>query len=342
MNESIKYISCLEPKQLILKEKDPPKKQEGKTLLKVKKIGVCGTDLHAYLGNQAFFKYPRILGHELAGEVMAVDKNEKDIKEGDRAIVVPYYYCGKCSACKAGKTNCCAKLEVFGVHIDGGMQEVIEVRSDLLLPANDLSYEQIAVVEPLCIGAHAIRRTGVQKGNTVTVMGCGPIGIGIIQICKILGATVIAVDVNDYRLQVVKEKFGADYTVNALQNAPQEVSKITNGGLTDIVFDATGNKYAIESGVDFMRHGGTFAIVGLFKGDLVFPHPKIHAKETSLLCSRNATIEDFKFVKQILKEGKFNLADYITKQVAFEEIITGFDVWTSPDSKEIKVMIDLD
>jgi len=337
----IQYISCLEPKKMILKERDLPKKQEGKSLLKVKKIGVCGTDLHAYLGNQPFFEYPRILGHELAVEVMEIDKNERNIKEGDRAIVVPYYHCGKCPACLAGQTNCCAHLEVFGVHIDGGMQEVIEVRSDLLLPANDLSYEQIAVVEPLSIGAHAVRRTGVQKGDTVTVMGCGPIGIGIIQICKILGATVIAVDVNDYRLQVVKEKFGADYVVNALQDAPEKVSKITNEALTDIVFDATGNKHAIESGVDFMRHGGKFAIVGLYKGDLTFYHPKIHAKETSLLCSRNATIEDFKFVQQILKEGKFNLAEYITKQVNFEEVISGFDVWTNPASKEIKVMIDL-
>ncbi|MEM9312025.1 MAG: zinc-binding dehydrogenase, partial [Pseudomonadota bacterium] len=186
---------------------------------------------------------------------------------------------------------------------------------------NDLSLDEIAIVEPLAIGAHAIRRAGIQKGDVVTVVGCGPIGIGIIGLCKYLGAEVVAIDVNDHRLKVVKEQFAADHAINALQNPVEKVTEATNGKLSQHVIDASGNKRAIESGTDYMRHGGNYVLVGLFKGDLSFNHPKIHAKETTLMCSRNATLEDFEFVMEALKSGKFNSEAYITSNVSFEEIL---------------------
>ncbi|RED94978.1 zinc-binding alcohol dehydrogenase family protein [Marinoscillum furvescens] len=337
----MKYIVCEKPDQFELKEKDAPQKSEGEALIDIKRVGICGTDLHAYKGNQPFFSYPRILGHELAGIVADVDSNPQDIKTGDQVVIMPYINCGECDACKAGKPNCCQNIRVFGVHTDGGMQEQVTLPTRLLIPANDLSLDQIALVEPLAIGAHAIRRANVQKGEVVVVVGCGPIGIGIIQLCKYLGAEVIAVDINDHRLEMVKKEFGADHAVNALNNPVDAVSQITDGKLAQTVFDASGSKRAIESGTDYMKHGGNYVLVGLFKGDLTFTHPKIHAKETTLMCSRNATLEDFDFVLKVLRSGSFNEGAYITSNVPFEKILTDFDGWASPDSKDIKVVTSL-
>jgi len=336
--EDIKYIVCEEPNHFQLKQKKQPKRKEGEALLAVKKVGICGTDLHAFKGNQPFFNYPRVLGHELGCVIIDIDENEKGIEKGDQVIVMPYIYCGKCIACKSGKTNCCQHIKVLGVHTDGGMQDTIVIPNKLLIKANDISLDQITIVEPLAIGAHAIRRAGVKKGDTVTVMGCGPIGIGIIGLCKYLGATVIALDLNESRLKVVKESFGADFTVNVLNNPVEEIDKITNGQLSKHVIDATGNKRAIESGTDYMRHGGNYVLVGLHKGSISFAHPKIHAKETTLLCSRNATEEDFNFVTEALRKGKFNAEAYITANVSYQHILEQFDNWISPASANIKVI----
>lgn len=332
------YIICESPNHFALKAKEQPFWKEGHALLKVKRVGICGTDLHAFKGDQPFFSYPRILGHELATEVLEIGSNAAGITIGDKVVIVPYINCGKCSACKAGKANCCENLEVFGVHCNGGMQEMILLPNRLLIPANHLSLEEIAITEPLAIGAHALRRARIREGDIIVVMGCGPIGMGIIQLAKYAKATVIALDINDTRLAIAKEHFGADLVVNALQSPVDKLKDFTHGLLANTVIDASGSKQAIESGLGFMRHGGNLILVGLSKGDLSFHHPSIHAKEATLICSRNATLDDFEFVMKVLSEGKFNTSDYITQTVNYKAILTEFDGWVSQDSKEIKVM----
>lgn len=312
----------------------------GEALLKVKRVGICGTDLHAYKGNQPFFSYPRILGHELAVEVMEVDMDERGVNVGDKVVVIPYINCMKCAACRAGKSNCCQQIRVFGVHVDGGMQDVITLPSRLLIPANDLSYDEIAIIEPLAIGAHALRRAAVKAGEVVVVLGCGPIGMGIIQLAKYLGATVVAVDINEQRLALAQSAFGADLALHGAQEAVARLQAYAGGDLAHTVIDATGSKTAIEHGTDYMRHGGTMVLVGLFKGELAFQHPAIHAKETTLMCSRNATKEDFDFVLKVLRAKKFNTSAYITKKVDASEIVRGFDQWTGRSSPEIKVVTE--
>ena len=209
----MKYIVCEKPGEFLLKEKNKPIRKENEALLKIKKVGICGTDLHAYSGNQAFFTYPRILGHELASEVLEIGENDKGIKVGDKVVVMPYISCGKCIACRNGKTNCCTNIRVLGVHTDGGMQEVIAVPTNILLLANNLTDDQMAIVEPLAIGAHAIRRANIIAGETVAVVGCGPIGIGIMKLAQIAGAKVIALDMNKQRLQYAKEKIGVNLLI---------------------------------------------------------------------------------------------------------------------------------
>ncbi len=334
----MKYIVCEQPGEFLLKEKEVPVRKKGEALLKVKKVGICGTDLHAYSGNQAFFTYPRILGHELASEIVEIDKNKAGLKAGDKVVIMPYISCGTCIACRNGKTNCCTNISVLGVHSDGGMQEYITVRQDLLLPANNLTYDQMAIVEPLAIGAHAIRRAAVTQGEFVVIVGCGPIGIGMIKLAQIAGAKVIALDVNNDRLAYAKNEIGADYIINVSDNPQDKIAKITNNDMATAVFDATGFKGALEVGTDYMAHGGRYVLVGLSKGELVFTHPKIHAKETTLMCSRNATKEDFEHVINVLNQ--FPTDSFITHNVPFTEMIANFDSWTKPETGVIKATVD--
>ena len=336
----MKYIVCQKPGLFELKEKEVPRISEGQVLIQIKAIGICGTDLHAYAGNQAYFEYPRILGHELGAEVvLSSGKKVTKFKPGDRVVVMPYISCGNCIACISGKTNCCTDIQVLGVHTDGGMQEQITVPENILLKVNGLSYSQMAIVEPLAIGAHAIRRASIQKEEFVVVVGCGPIGLGIQKLAQLQGAKVIALDVVNNRLEYAQSIFGADFIVNASESPVEEIAKITNGNMATAVFDASGNKTALEKGPDFMAHGGRYILVGLSKGDLQFNHPAIHAKETTLLCSRNAVLEDFEWIIKILKDGAFPSDSFITHTVEFNEMIEQFDNWLDPKSGTIKAIV---
>lgn len=334
----MKYIVCEEPLRFALKEKEPPLLNSNEALVKIHRVGICGTDLHAFTGNQAFFTYPRILGHELAGEVVEIGATSSPVKIGDKVIVMPYVSCGSCVACTKGKTNCCTQLQVLGVHTDGGMQEIIAVRADLLLPVSHLSYNEMAIVEPLAIGAHALRRAGIQSGETIAVLGCGPIGIGIMKLAQLAGAQVIAIDTNEQRLDYAKQQIGVDFKVKAGSDVVKEVARLTQGNLCSAVFDATGNKVALESCPDFLSHGGRIVLVGLSKGELSYHHPAIHAKEASILCSRNATLEDFLHVIRVL--DKFPTQTYIGETVPFAQVMQEFDRWLDPNSGIIKATVD--
>ena len=335
----MKYIVCEKPGLFSIKEKEVPDPKENEALLKIKKVGICGTDLHAYLGNQAFFTYPRILGHELCAEIEQIGTNDKGLSVGDKVVVMPYLSCGECIACLHGKTNCCSNIKVLGVHTDGGMQEKIAVPIDILIPVNDLTDNQVAIIEPLAIGAHAINRAQIRSGECVAVMGCGPIGIGILKQVQMLGAKVIAIDINPDRLAYAKERIGCDYVVDASGDDPiGEVAKITQNDMCTAVFDATGAKRPLEGGPDFMAHGGRFVLVGLSKGDLTYNHPKIHAKETTIMCSRNATLEDF---EQVIRSiDQFPTDEFVNEEVSFLNMISTFDSWTQPDSGIIKAVVD--
>ena len=196
----------------------------------------------------------------------------------------------------------------------------------------------MAIIEPLSIGAHAIKRANVTSDSLVAVIGCGPIGIGIMKLLQIAGVRVIAIDINEQRLKYVEEKIGVDYVVKAGTNSVDSVLKITDGDLCSTVFDATGNKSALESGHNYMSHGGSFILVGLSKGDLSYAHPAIHAKEITLKCSRNATKDDFKYVMSIIQ--KFPTESFITHEVSFNDMISNFENWIDSDSGVIKAIVN--
>jgi hypothetical protein len=221
------------------------------------------------------------------------------------------------------------------------MQEQISVPAELLIPVNDLSLDQAAIIEPLAIGAHAIFRSKIQDGETVVVIGCGPIGLGIMKLAQILGNKVIALDVNEDRLTYAKEAMGIEHVVNVSEEPLAQIASLTDGDLASTVFDATGNKKAMEAGVQYMAHGGQYILVGLYKGDLQFHHPFIHAREASVLCSRNATLADFHQVIDVLYDDNFPVDSYITHRAPFERMIDHFNGWLEPENGVIKAMVSI-
>jgi len=336
----MKTLICKSPGKFEYAETDIIQPDRGELLVKINKIGICGTDLHAFAGNQAFFSYPRILGHELAGEI-AEGQPSSAIKTGSRVAVIPYLHCGKCKACLLGKTNCCESLKVLGVHTDGGMREFLSVPMDNLILAEELTDDEIAIIEPLAIGAHAIRRAGDIQGKNVAVVGCGPIGMGIIAQASAMGAKVFALDLQPKKLQIARRNFRAHEVIDIKENPVGQLKEATNGQMADIVFDATGNKTALETGHQFMGYGGIYVLVGLYKDNLQFHHPSIHAKETTLLCSRNATKEDFFTVIQHLKDKNIPLESYITHRIPFEAVQHQFSRLTEPTENAIKALIEM-
>jgi 2-desacetyl-2-hydroxyethyl bacteriochlorophyllide A dehydrogenase len=336
----MKSIICASPHLLLEKEVPEPTPKEGFSILKVKRIGICGTDLHGFEGTQPFFSYPRILGHELAASV--VQTAIKSLSVGNFVTIIPYFNCGNCIACTSGKPNCCVHIQVFGVHIDGGMQEYISVPDASILAGNGLGLDDLALVEPLAIGAHGIRRAGVQAGEYVLVMGAGPIGLGTIEMAKIAGAKVIVLDVNEHRLQFCTTQLGVEATVNPLQvDALAAIQELTGNNMPQVVIDATGNLKAINNGFNYLAHGGRYVLIGLQNGDIQVSHPAFHKREATLMSSRNATRQDFNLVMQNILSGRINPNKYITNKVSLHEVVNQFASWLDPYNKVIKAMITL-
>ncbi|MCM3772512.1 MULTISPECIES: zinc-binding alcohol dehydrogenase family protein [Priestia] len=337
----MKSIVCEQPNQLKKVESKRPIPQAEEALIRIQRIGICGTDIHAYEGNQPFFTYPRVLGHELSGYIEFIPHNELGLKAGDQVSIIPYMECGKCIACRNGKTNCCTDMKVLGVHIEGGMSEWITVPYTHLVRAEGLTLDQAAMVEPLSIGAHAVRRAEIQQGEFVLVIGAGPIGLGVMAFAKDQGAKVIAMDVNNERLAFASEWAKVDYTLNVLNNPFDKLVELTNAEMPTIVFDATGNAKSMTEAFNYSAHGGKLIYVGLVKADISFNDPEFHKRELTLMGSRNATLEDFHYVVDTLKCNKVDLNRYITHRAQFDQLIEQFEDWLTPEANVIKAIVEI-
>jgi 2-desacetyl-2-hydroxyethyl bacteriochlorophyllide A dehydrogenase len=337
---TMQTLSCNQPGEFQYKETLKPERIEGQTLLKVKYIGICGTDYHAFEGTQPYFQYPRILGHEIAAEVESTGE-ESGLKIGELVTISPYYYCGHCIACRVGKTNCCTQMKVCGVHVDGAMQEYFLAPDSAIIKGQGLSAEELVLVEPMAIGAHGVSRAHINEGEYVLIIGAGPIGLGTMNFAKIAGAKVIAMDVNTQRLAFCKEKIGVEHTINALENNVLEsLREITNGDMPTVVIDCSGNLKAINNAVQYMAHGARFTLIGLQKEPLEISHPEFHKREATLMSSRNAVKRDFEHVIDCIKKGLVKPEHYITHKIKFTDIKDEFSSLTKPETGVIKAIIE--
>ena len=338
---------CVEPGQMALEQRPRPELAGGEALVRISRIGVCGTDIHAFGGNQPYFDYPRVLGHELAGTVEAladdVDEATRARLEHQPVYVIPYLHCGECRACRRGKTNCCQAMQVIGVHRDGGMAEWLKVPVDHLVACPALEPDELALIECQAIGAHAVRRAAVEADELVAVVGAGPIGIGVAQVARARGARVLLLDTSAERLTFCREALGFEQTLVVGEDDPQaRLASLNDGALADVVFDATGNPSAMEAGFGLAGHGGRYVLVSIVKSDIRFDDPSFHGRELTLLASRNATREDFDCVTELLEEGRIQVRPMITHRAKLEALPETMPVWCGGEAGVIKAMIHLD
>ncbi|MFM0647620.1 zinc-binding alcohol dehydrogenase family protein [Paraburkholderia bryophila] len=332
-------VICETPGTLRAEQRTKPEPLDNEVLVRVKRVGVCGTDLHIFTGNQPYLAYPRVMGHELSGLVEQAPVGS-GLVAGDPVYVMPYLSCGQCIACRRGKTNCCMNIQVLGVHRDGAFTEYLSVPAQFVHKAEGITLDQAAMVEFLAIGAHAVRRADVKEGERVLVVGAGPIGMAVLTFSTLRGATVTALDTRADRLDFCVQQLGAAAAVQIGQDDKPQLSALTDGDFFDVVFDATGNPKAMERGFEFIAHGGRYVLVSIVADTITFSDPEFHKREATLLGSRNATTEDFDTVVKAMRAGLIPDRALNTHRLALADVPARFATLLDPAGGVVKAIVE--
>jgi len=337
--KTIDALICPEPGELWLEQLPAPRPEPEHALVRVRRVGVCGTDYHIFEGRHPFLEYPRVMGHELAVEVVEAPAGSR-VSAGETCVVNPYLSCGHCVACRADKPNCCVRISVLGVHQDGGMAELLSVPVSNLIPAQGLTVDECATVEFLAIGAHAVRRGEAKDRDRVLVVGTGPIGLGAALFAKLSGAEVAVFDRDAERTEAARSIVG----VAALPSDGdmlEAVSAATGGDGFDVVFDATGAHPAMEKGFDFVAHGGRYVLISVIKESIRFADPDFHSKEMTLFGSRNATSKDFERVMAAVRDRQVPVDRLITHRTSLAKAAEDIPVWATEKTGLIKALVEI-
>ena len=338
--KSIDALVCIAPGKLVIERRTAPDRSPTDVVVRPRRIGICGTDYHIFEGKHPFLQYPRVMGHELAVEVIQPPIGSH-LRAGDICVVNPYLSCGNCIACRKGKANCCKQISVLGVHQDGGMVEEMAIPEGNLILAPGLSTDACATVEFLAIGAHAVRRGRISGDDNVLVIGAGPIGLGAALFAKLAGARkVTLLDRDAERLQAIHPIIG----VNAMvlnDKLEAEISEATEDNGFDIVMDATGNQASMQRGFDFVCSGGSYVLVSVVKEQITFSDPDFHRREMTLYGSRNATTEDFERVIAAIRDGLVPVEKIITHRTSLSSAARDLPLWAHQKQGLIKAVIEI-
>jgi len=317
---------------------DPERPGPGEALVRVHRVGICGTDYSGYLGKMPFYSYPRIPGHELGVEVVAVGEGVTNVQPGDHCSVEPYINCQKCYTCQRGHTNCCEHHQTLGVHCDGGLRPRFLVPARKLHVSRKLTFEQLALVETLGIGCHAVNRAAVKPGEIVLVIGAGPIGLSAIEFVKVAGAQPVVMDMNEQRLDFSKRVMGVPETILVKGDGSEleTLQVLTNGRLADVVIDATGSNKRMSYAMNYT------VFLGITTHEIAFSQALMHRRELTFLASRNALSADFTRIIQLIEDGRINTKPWITHHAGFDDMIGEFRRWLKPETGVIKAIVALD
>jgi alcohol dehydrogenase len=338
----MKAIQLTAPREFKrLKLSEPLPLQADEALVRTHRVGVCGTDTSAYLGKFPLFSYPRIPGHELGVEVLAIGSAVKNVRVGDRCSVEPYMNNPASYASRRGSGNCCQELQVLGVHTDGGLRERFVIRAEKLHASHQLTFEQLALVETLAIGCHAMSRANPKSGEHLLIIGAGPIGLSVLEFARLAGARITMMDMNAERLAFCRTNYQLKNTMlfQSMDAALEEMRQITGGELYPTVLDATGSAISMNQAVNYVAHAGTLVYVGITTQDITFPDRHFHLREMTLKASRNALPEDFKRIIKLIEDGRIDTNRWITHRTEFESVIDTFESFTKPETGVIKAMI---
>lgn len=304
----------------------------GWALVDIAAMGVCGTDYHIFEGKHPYLEYPRVIGHELSGRLV---EGCGGMAKGTLVVVNPYLACGECRACRNNKPNCCMRIEVLGVHRDGGLCARIAVPQGNLYPADGLTDIQAAMVEFLAIGAHAVARTGDISSRRALITGAGPIGLGAALFARLAGAEVHLLDISAKRLQMVGETFGFTH----LHHGATHLLEGERADGFDVIFDATGNAQSIEAGFAFLAHGGTYVLISVVKDRISFNDPEFHKREARLIGSRNALKEDFMRVMAAIRAGQIDTTALLSEELHINELAVRLPLLAKDREELIKAIV---
>ena len=335
----MKALVCDEPGRLSLVDRQRPVRAEGEILVRIRHVGICGTDFHIFAGKHPFLDYPRVMGHELSGTVE--DGGDSPLAAGTPVYVVPYLACGTCAACRKGLTNACMAIRVLGVHTDGGMAEYLSVPAANVIPAAGIDLRDAAMIEFLAIGAHGIARGQVSDADRVLVTGSGPIGMSAALFAKARGAHVTVMDMREDRLAFARDTLGADAVLLAGPDAEAQAADLTGGDGFDVVVDATGAAPPIERGFGFLAHGARYVLLSVVKGTITFSDPEFHKREATLLASRNALPADFAEVVRQMQASRIPTAALNTHRGALADAPALLPDWSRPEAGVIKAILDV-
>jgi 2-desacetyl-2-hydroxyethyl bacteriochlorophyllide A dehydrogenase len=328
------------PGQLELVEHpEEPDPGPDEVLVAVRRVGICGTDYHAYAGAQNFIAYPCVLGHELAVEVLAVGRGVTRVRPGDRCAVMPYLSCGTCVACRRGRSNCCEQIEVLGVTRPGGLRERMLLPAGQLFRGEGLSLEQLVLVETLGIGWHAVSRARPDPDHTVLVLGAGPIGLAVAQAARQTTKQVLVADIHSGRVGFAARS-GLD-AVSVNGDLAGQVRDHGAGDLPSLVFDATGNLRSMEAAFDLVAPGGRLVFVGHTRGAVSFENPGFHARELSLHASRNATVEDWEQVIGAVRNGSIDAVGWVNHRSTLSTVVDDLPRLASSPGDVVKAVVEV-
>jgi 2-desacetyl-2-hydroxyethyl bacteriochlorophyllide A dehydrogenase len=319
------------------REEPPPGPRE--VLVAVRRVGICGTDYHAYRGTQNFIVYPCVLGHELAVEVLQIGSEVDGLRVGDRCAVLPYLSCGLCGTCRRGRTNCCERIAVLGVTRAGGLRERMVVPATQLFHAAGLSLDQLVLVETLGIGWHAVARGRPEPQDTVLVLGAGPIGLAVAHAARSSVRRVIIADIAAERVAFAAAS-GLEAMTAGADLGPR-VRDHTGGPLPSLVFDASGNPSSMEASFGFVGAAGRLVIVGHTKASLTFDNPGFHAGELELRASRNATPADWAGVVSAMLTGGLDPRGWVNHRMMFDAVVDELPRLTEDPGAVVKAVVDI-
>ncbi len=308
----------------------------------VKAMGICGSDVHAYAGKSPNVTYPVIIGHEIAGVVTRIAENSDNInhiKVGDRVVLNPYLYCGKCYPCSKGRTNCCESLKCLGCQTDGAMRDRFTHPTNLMIKVPEsLDWETSAVIEPAVIALHAIHTVDLKRGEHIVINGAGCIGMLIAILAVAKGGIPIMVDIVDDRLALSK-KYGVKYTVNSRTgDAVSAIKEITNGRMAECVCEVSGNTIGIRNTLDFAAATGRIALTGWPDREVLLPTAVITRRELTIRGSRTGISSEFEEVMNMVSNGQINIRQIISKKVKFEEIPQAVRELDEHPERDLKVI----
>ncbi|MBQ9273809.1 MAG: alcohol dehydrogenase catalytic domain-containing protein [Succinivibrio sp.] len=332
------------PKTITMREVPVPQPGPDQVLVKIKKIGVCGSDIHVYHGTHPYTSYPVTQGHEVSGQIVAVGEYVKDLKEGQRVTIEPQVFCGRCYPCLHGKYNLCEKLKVMGFQTTGTASEYFAVdASKVTLLPEGMTYSEGAMMEPLAVTVHAAKRFPDLKGAKAVVLGCGPIGILLVQSLKALGAAqVLATDISDGRLELAKS-LGADFVVNTKnEDYAKALVEAFGPDKADVVYECAGTDITMEQAIQNARKGSTIILVAVFGKRANVDLAKLNDSELDLNTSMMYRHEDFVDAIRFVNEGKIKLKPLQSARFAFNEYQKAYEYIDNNRESTMKVLIDVD